>query len=59
MLIVYTGRDEVLVCLNVREAEMLAIWFAPDAGRDVDDYDRIECSAGIARISACLSVYSD
>jgi hypothetical protein len=59
MLIVYTGLDEVLVCLSVREAEMRAIWFAPGAGRDVDDYDREVSSTGIVAISSRMSVDLD
>jgi hypothetical protein len=58
MLIVYSGRDEILVCVKAREDELLRFWFAAGAGRDVDDYDRIESTAGIVAASARMTITS-
>ncbi len=59
MLIIYTGRDEALICLPETEQSMLRSWFDPSAGRDLNDYDREECPSGIAVIHATFQVDVD
>lgn len=49
MLIVYKGRDEVLVCIPATEGRLKVEYFE-EGGRDINDYDREELSH-TARIS--------
>lgn len=39
--VVYSCRDEVLVCISRNEEELKRIYFT-EGGRDLDDYDREE-----------------
>lgn len=59
MLISYSSLDEILICPQVRESEMLASWFAEGTGRDADDYDREVSPSGIIVIRSLLRVDSD
>ena len=59
MLVSYSCDLEVLVCTPASEAMMLRIWFAPDAGRCLDDYDRDETPSAIVAITPRLKVDCD
>ncbi len=59
MLIVYSGRDEVLICQPETEQSLLRIWFDAGTARLEDDYNREECPSGIAVVRATLSVDVD
>ncbi len=59
MLIVYSGRDEVLICQPETEQQMLRTWFEVTADRYKSDYDREESPTGIVVIRATLSVDVD
>ena len=40
MLVTYSSREEVIVCNDSDEQQMLAEYFITDGGRDISDYDR-------------------
>ena len=55
MFIVYSSNQEVIVCTPKTEKKMLKEWFE-DAGRELEDYDRDECTEAAVNIFATLRV---
>ncbi len=42
MIVVYHGRDELLVTTEQDERQLLRDYFSKDSGRDLDDYERLD-----------------
>lgn len=55
MLVIYEGRNEILVCVKDQEAQMLKDYFIDALGRDVGDYDRSE-SNEVVRIRTAVRI---
>lgn len=55
-LIVYSYHDEALVMTPESEKEVLTMYFFPNSGRDVQDYDRKEYTNGVLISNGSLRI---
>lgn len=58
-LVMWIGRDEVLVCCASCEKRMIKDWFTADGlgGRGVDEYERRASSNGVVQVTANMSAW--
>ena len=54
MLITYSTGDEVLICKKKDEKKLLAEYFGPASGRDLDNYDRNEADSKVVQVVSRL-----
>jgi hypothetical protein len=55
MFVTFTSRDEVLVTTLTKESLMLAEYFGPGIGRDLEDYDREESEDCAVQVLASVT----
>lgn len=58
VLIAYNDGQEVLICKPSDEKKVIKEWFDPSTGRDIDNYDREECTDTCFQIRVNMSVIS-
>ena len=51
MIVTYTSNDEILVTTDADERAMLARYFGPDMGRDLENYERGDTESRHPRIT--------
>ena len=57
MLIVYSYRDDVIVCTKKKEDEVIESFFGDDNGRNLEDYDREEIDRDIVGLETVIRTY--
>ena len=57
MFVMYNSTEEILITTKENEQKLVAEWFNPQTGRDIDDYNRTEPKDYVVRIQSKLSAY--